>query len=75
MTRAPRCGSRPPATLGGMNRTVECPDCRHTAVVLGEFTVPGRNGPVAYLRIRCSGALALLVPAAQVTPRPEPAGR
>lgn len=47
-----------------MNRTVDCPDCHRTAAVLGEFTVPGRNGPVGYLRIRCSGALALLVPAA-----------
>jgi hypothetical protein len=47
-----------------MSRTVECPDCHRPAAVLGGFTVPGRDGPVDYLRIRCTGALTLLVPAA-----------
>lgn len=62
-----------------MSRTVECPDCHRTAVVLGGFTVTGHDGPVEYLRIRCAGALALLVPAGRVTPRPAlvgaPSGR
>lgn len=56
-----------------MSRTVECPDCHRTAVVLGRFTAAGPGGPVEYLRIRCAGALTLLVPAPQA--RPLPAGR
>lgn len=62
-----------------MSPTVECPDCHRTAVVLNSFTVAGHDGPVEYLRIRCAGTLALLVPAGRVTPRPAlvgaPSGR
>lgn len=60
-----------------MSPIVECPDCRRTAVVLNSFTVTGHDGPVEYLRIRCAGALALLVPTRQAHPLPAgaPTGR
>ena len=50
-----------------MTTTVTCPDCARPAVVLGRFDLPSATGPVAYLRIRCSGSLSLIVAAAEVT--------
>lgn len=45
--------------------TVTCPDCARPATVLGRFTLGGVEGH-EYLRIRCAGALTLLVAAAEV---------
>jgi hypothetical protein len=56
-----------------MTTTVTCPDCSRPAVVLGRFDLPSAAGPVAYLRIRCSGSLSLIVAAAEVA-EAEPAG-
>ena len=45
--------------------SVACPDCAGAATVLSRFTLPGADGPVEYLRIRCSGPLTLLIPVAE----------
>jgi hypothetical protein len=49
-----------------MSSTVTCPDCARPAVVLGRFDLQTADGPVAYLRIRCAGSLALIVAAAEL---------
>ena len=55
-----------------MTSTVSCPDCGRPAEVTSRFTLGGADG-TEYLRIRCRGALALLVPAADVrTPPSDP---
>ena len=58
-----------------MNGTVSCPDCAGPATVLGRFTTAGPDGP-EYVRIRCGGALTLLVAAAEIrTPPPARTGQ
>ncbi len=55
-----------------MTSTVSCPDCGRPAEVTSRFTLGGADG-TEYLRIRCRGALALLVPADDIrTPPPDP---
>jgi hypothetical protein len=46
--------------------TVTCPDCARPAVVLGRFDRQTASGPVAYLRIRSTGSVSLIVAAAEV---------
>lgn len=57
-----------------MSSTVTCPDCARPAALLGRFVLPGANGPVEYLRIRCAGSPALLVAAREVDRRAEVRG-
>ena len=47
--------------------TVECPDCHRPATVVSRFTTGSAE---EYLRIRCTGQLTLLVPAAEVVAPP-----
>ncbi len=47
-----------------MSSTVQCPDCHRPATVLSRFTTGGGENPSEFLRIRCTGLLTLLVPAA-----------
>lgn len=51
-----------------MTGTVYCPECHRAATVLDRFTLAGAAGPVAYLRIRCSGLLSVLIRADEVEP-------
>lgn len=45
---------------------VPCPECGREATVIDSFAMPGRHGPVEYLRLRCAGPLSLLVVADEV---------
>jgi hypothetical protein len=47
--------------------TVACPECGRPATVVGRIPAD-RGRSVEYLRIRCEGLLALLVPVAAGSP-------
>ncbi|MFC4943722.1 hypothetical protein ACFPFQ_09570 [Pseudonocardia sp. GCM10023141] len=51
-----------------MTSTVYCPDCHRPAVVLSRFSLDEATGPAEYLRIRCAGALTLLVTSDEAPP-------
>jgi hypothetical protein len=49
-----------------MSHTVACPECHRPATVLDRFSLAGTDGPVEYLRIRCTGLLSFLTPASEI---------
>lgn len=49
-----------------MSEQVPCPECGRDATVINSFSLPGRGGPVEYLRLRCTGLLSLLVAADEI---------